>query len=223
MSRPGRRTAGRRRLGWLLALFLAAGLAGAVSVRFAPAGLPDLTAALWRLLGVRVATPAPTEAPPAGPGVALPPASQGTEPGTVVASGATFVWTTVYDKCRCTLSESGPALEGLVGLDAATLATELRDWRVASFDPRRVELTQTKTDKMCPAHTKRTLRLEDGKIVLYAGSLEDASVKLIPIGAASGSDLEVGDLGASEIEILKAGKSFDSEEEVYRYIEGLGD
>jgi len=200
-------------------------------------GVGDLAGNLWRILGVRVETPTPAEGPPAAAGGA--PGLTGAAAGgggsasgdagtaggdagtaTTVAPDAVFLWAVTFEACGCGTQAATEAPEGSVGLGRETLAIELRDWEITSFAPERVELARTDHEAMCPAHTKRTLRLEGGKLVLYAGSVDDPGVELILIITTG---IVTDDLNAEEAEILRTGRTFDSQEEVYSFIEGLGD
>lgn len=136
-----------------------------------------------------------------------------------VAAGATFVWTVDYQLCGCRVTDTTVAAAGVVGLTRQTLATELRDWEITSFRPDRVELRRTEAAVMCPKHAKRTLKLEQGRIVVYAGWSGDG-VRLIPVETTKYGEA---DLTAAEAEVLRVGRLFGSEQEVVRYLEGLGD
>jgi len=125
-----------------------------------------------------------------------------------------------YEQCGCVVTDVAPAESGLVGLTRQTLAIELGDWEITNFAPSRVEAKSVELATMCPKHTKRTLRLEDGKLVLYAGSLADQPPSLI---ALEPTGVTGDDLNSFEAEILKAGLSLGSQEEVVLYLEGLGD
>jgi len=219
---PGRRLSGRARLGrGLFVLAVAVLLALAAGRLLGGPGVGDLAGHLWRILGVRVETPTPAEGPPAATGGA--PGLTGaaaTGTATTVAPGAVFLWAVTFEACGCRTPEATEAPEGSVGLGRETLAIELRDWEITSFAPERVELARLDREAMCPAHTKRTLRLEEGKLVLYAGSVDDPGVELILIVTTG---IVADDLNAEEAAILSTGRTFDSQEEVYSFIEGLGD
>ena len=239
---PGRRLSGRARLGrGLFVLAVAVLLALAAGRLLGGPGVGDLAGHLWRILGVRVETPTPAEGPPAAtggaPGLTGAAATggggsasgdagaTGTAGGdagtaTTVAPGAVFLWAVTFEACGCGTQAATEAPEGSVGLRRETLAIELRDWEITSFAPERVELARWDLEAMCPAHTKRTLRLEEGKLVLYAGSVDDPGVELKLIITTG---IVTDDLNAEEAEILRTGRTFDSQEEVYSFIEGLGD
>ena len=235
---PQRRLSGRARLGrGLLVLAVAVLLALAAGRLLGGPGVGDLAGNLWRILGVRVETPTPAEGPPAAAGGA--PGLTGAAAGgggsasgdagtaggdagtaTTVAPDAVFLWAVTFEACGCGTQAATEAPERSVGLGRETLAIELRDWEITSFAPERVELARTDHEAMCPAHTKRTLRLEGGKLVLYAGSVDDPGVELKFIITTG---IVTDDLNAEEAEILRTGRTFDSQEEVYSFIEGLGD
>lgn len=224
---PGRRLSGRARLGrGLLLLAVAVLLALAAGRLLGGPGVGDLAGNLWRILGVRVETPTPAEGPPAAaggaPGLTGAAAAAGGDAGTAttVAPDAVFLWTVTFEACGCGTQAATEAPERSVGLGRETLALELRDWEITSFAPERVELARWDREAMCPAHTKRTLRLDEGKLVLYAGSVDDPGVKLILIVTTG---IVADDLNAGEAEILNTGLTFASQEEALRLIEGLGD
>ena len=228
---PGRRLSGRARLGrGLFVLAVAVLLALAAGRLLGGPGVGDLAGHLWRILGVRVETPTPAEGPPAAtggaPGLTGAAATGGGSASgdagtaTTVAPGAVFLWAVTFEACGCGTQAATEAPEGSVGLRRETLAIELRDWEITSFAPERVELARLDREAMCPAHTKRTLRLEEGKLVLYAGSVDDPGVELILIITTG---IVADDLNAEEAAILRTGRTFDSQEEVYSFIEGLGD
>jgi len=228
---PGRRLSGRARLGrGLFVLAVAVLLALAAGRLLGGPGVGDLATHLWRILGVRVETPTPAEGPPAAtggaPGLTGAAATGGGSASgdagtaTTVAPGAVFLWAVTFEACGCGTQAATEAPEGSVGLRRETLAIELRDWEITSFAPERVELARLDREAMCPAHTKRTLRLEEGKLVLYAGSVDDPGVELILIITTG---IVADDLNAEEAAILRTGRTFDSQEEVYSFIEGLGD
>jgi hypothetical protein len=193
-------------------------------------GVGDLATHLWRILGVRVETPTPAEGPPAAtggaPGLTGAAATGGGSASgdagtaTTVAPGAVFLWAVTFEACGCGTQAATEAPEGSVGLRRETLAIELRDWEITSFAPERVELARLDREAMCPAHTKRTLRLEEGKLVLYAGSVDDPGVELLLIITTG---IVTDDLNAGEVAILSTGLTFDSHEEALSLIEGLGD
>ncbi len=238
-----RRPSGRGRL---VAGFCALGLLVLVSVGvgrlWAGVGPFELSGSLWRFLGVRVVSPAPADGPPAEEKTGVPPSTeaggagaqaQGAGPagtgdpatlssgaGDTVVAGATFVWTVDYHQCGCEVTDDTLDVSGLVGLTRQALATELRDWEITSFAPSKVEARRVELAAMCPKHTRRTLRLEGGKLILYAGSIADQPPDLIPLGPTAVTE---GDLSPSEADLLGTGRSFDSQEEVVRYLEGLGD
>jgi hypothetical protein len=214
---PGRRLSGRARLGrGLFVLGVAVLLALAAGRLLGGPGVGDLTAHLWRILGVRVEAPAPAEGPPAATDMT----GGDTGTATTVAPDAVFHWRVTFETCGCGTQEATETPEGFVGLGQETLAIELRDWEITSFAPERVELVRLDREVMCPAHTKRTLRLEEGKLVLYAGSVGDPGVGLILVITTG---IVASDLNAEEAAILKTGRTFASQEEVYSFIEGLGD
>ena len=223
---PRRGLSGRARLGrGLLVLGVAVLLALAAGRLLDGPGVGDLAAHLWRILGVRVEAPTPAEGPPATTGGApglTGAASAGGDAGTAttVAPDAVFLWAVTFEACGCGTQAATEAPEGSVGLGRETLAIELRDWEITNFAPERVELARLDREVMCPAHTKRTLRLKEGKLVLYAGSVDDPSVELILIITTG---IVADDLNAEEAEILRTGRTFASQEEVYSFIEGLGD
>ncbi|HCW52106.1 MAG TPA: hypothetical protein DGR79_08640, partial [Clostridiales bacterium] len=174
---------GRRLLVGVVALvLLGAGLAGLGYYLGlgGPASGPDFSA-LWRLLGVRTATPAPddgtrTEASEAE--VLLPEDPDG-DPTEVVAPGAVVVRAYIYEKCGCVDVFNKEAEPGLVGLDRRSLAAELRDWEITAFSSDRVEMRHVDREQMCPYHTRRTVRFEDGRLVLYAGDVTDPAKDLV--------------------------------------------
>ena len=229
---PGRRLSGRARLGrGLFVLAVAVLLALAAGRLLGGPGVGDLAGNLWRILGVRVETPTPAEGPPAAaggaPGLTGAAATGGggsasgdAGTATTVAPGAVFLWTVTFEACGCGTPAATEAPEGSVGLGRETLAIELRDWEITSFAPERVELARLDREAMCPAHTKCTLRLDEGKLVLYAGSAEDPGVELILIVTTG---IVADDLNAEEAAILNTGLTFDSQEEALSLIEGLGD
>ena len=237
---PGRRHSGRARLGrGLFVLAVAVLLALAAGRLLGGPGVGDLATHLWRILGVRVEAPTPAEGPPAAtggaPGLTGAAGGGGSTSGdagatgtaggdagtaTTVAPGAVFLWAVTFEACGCGAPAATEAPEGSVGLGRETLAIELRDWEITSFAPERVELARLDREVMCPAHTKRTLRLDEGKLVLYAGSVDDPGVELILVITTG---IVADDLNAGEAEILNTGLTFDSHEEALRLIEGLGD
>jgi hypothetical protein len=229
---PGRRLSGRARLGrGLFVLAVAVLLALAAGRLLGGPGVGDLAGHLWRILGVRVETPTPAEGPPAAaggaPGLTGAAATGGggsasgdAGTATTVAPDAVFLWAVTFEACGCGTQAATEVPEGSVGLGRETLAIELRDWEITSFAPERVELARTDREAMCPAHTKRTLRLEEGKLVLYAGSVDDPGVELILIITTG---IVTDDLNAGEVAILSTGLTFDSHEEALSLIEGLGD
>jgi len=229
---PGRRLSGRARLGrGLFVLAVAVLLALAAGRLLGGPGVGDLAGHLWRILGVRVETPTPAEGPPAAaggaPGLTGAAATGGggsasgdTGTATTVAPDAVFLWAVTFEACGCGTHAATEAPERSVGLGRETLAIELRDWEITSFAPERVELARTDHEAMCPAHTKCTLRLEEGKLVLYAGSVDDPGVELILIITTG---IVTDDLNAGEVAILSTGLTFDSHEEALSLIEGLGD
>jgi hypothetical protein len=215
----------------LLVLAVAVLLALAAGRLLGGPGVGDLATHLWRILGVRVETPTPAEGPPAAaggaPGLTGAAATGGggsasgdAGTATTVAPDAVFLWTVTFEACGCGAQTATAAQEGFVGLGRETLALELRDWEITSFAPERVELARLDREVMCPAHTKRTLRLREGKLVLYAGSVDDPGVELILIVTTG---IVTDDLNAGEVAILSAGLTFDSHEEALSLIEGLGD
>ncbi len=234
MQRPRRyRLSGRRRL--------AIGLAALAFVALVCFGLGRLLAgsetlpfpaSLWSLLGVRMASPEPADGPEAearppssGPATTGPGPSEGTGgPSTAaadrIAQGATIVRIVDYEQCGDPDTTSTAAESGLVGLSREALALELRDWEIVSFAPDRVELKRVEVAGWCRKHTPRTLKLENGELILYAGSLGDQPPSLIVIKPTGFSE---SDLGASEAAILREGKTFESDEDVVQYLEGLSD
>jgi len=178
---------------------------------------PFGSGALWRILGVRVAPPAPTDGAPAGAGSEPSPGSGG---GNLIVAGAEFIWIVHYDLCGCTERDTSVAQDGLAGLDRQTLTAELRDWEIVTFAPARVEVRRSEGEAMCSRHSRRVLRLESGKLVLYAGSLDDPAVALLPLQPTS---ITEDDLAAAEVEMLRGGRGFSSQDEVVRFLEGLGD
>jgi len=204
-------------------LVLGVGLLGLVVLLCLGAGRllgsagPFGSGALWRILGVRVAPPAPTDGAPAGAGLEPAP---GSGAGNLIVAGAEFIWIVHYDLCGCTERDTSAAQDGLVGLDRQTLTAELRDWEIVTFAPARVEVRRSEGEAMCLRHSRRVLRLESGKLVLYAGSLADPAVALLPLQPTS---ITEDDLAAAEVEMLRGGRDFNSQDEVVRFLEGLGD
>jgi len=216
-------TPGRRRL---VSGFLA--LAAFVLVAFLVARLlthpqfGEWTTAFWRLLGVRTPSapsetePGPLAAPGQGDG-----AEQPTESPVVVGPDAVFVWSVVYESCGCTqVIAQGKAASGQVGLDRSGLARLIPDWEIVTFSPTLVEARRADFTSMCPRHSKRTLKLEEGRVMLYAGSVQDPDVRLILIGP---TEVTEDDLSPEEAAILREGRAFANQEQALRFLEGLGD
>ncbi len=248
MDRPRRNRVlrSRRLFLWLSVLALLTG--AALGVAGSRGGSAAWTGYLWKLLGVRVA-PSQVDGLPSeadggllpgdtgatggtggsggpgtspGPGASLPPGAD-TGPAAPgpdqVSAATTFAWTVDYDLCGDEVVEEAPAEPGLVGLTRESLAVELRDWEIKAFSPARVEVARHE-QAMCPKHTKRTLRLEDGELVVYAGAANQPGVELIRLGPTGITEDR---LSAAEAGLLRTGWILDSQEDVVRYLEGLGD
>jgi hypothetical protein len=217
---------GRARWPGRYRLIIGVGLIGVVVLlalgvgRFLGSTGPGSVADFWRFLGLRVAPPVPAGDAPAEAGSGLPSPSGTDGPQSRIAAGAEFTWETRYDLCGCTESDTIPAESGLIGLDRRTLSIELRDWEIRDFAPTKVNAARSEKETMCPRHNRRSLRLEAGKVTLYAGDLSDPAVKLLPLEVTS---ITEDILTSSEIEILMVGRSFGSQDEAVRYLEGLGD
>ncbi|MCL6581989.1 MAG: hypothetical protein K6U08_10360 [Firmicutes bacterium] len=184
--------------------------------------LGDWSAALWRLLGVRT-QPVPPQAE-GGPAALPDQGVGGQQPAAspvVVGPDAVFVWSVVYKSCGCTqVIAQGKAASGQVGLDRSALARLIPDWEIVTFSPTLVEARRADFTSMCPRHSKRTLRLEEGRVMLYAGSVQDPDVRLILIGP---TEVTEDDLSPEEAAILREGRAFANQEQAVRYLEGLGD
>lgn len=224
MRRPRGRPSFARRLvgGVVFLVVLSLALAGAGRL-LGRSTLPELYAALWHLLGLRVETPGQLEV---GQGQGEP-GGQGGRPapvpgsGQVVTAGASVVWTEHYEACKCRRPEMRPAEAWMVGLDQTALARELDDWTVARFTPELVELTRA-AGPWCEKHgSARTVRFEGDELMLYAGSLDDPTIELVPIGPIPRITRER--LDPITLEVLTRGLVLKSEDDVYRYLEGIVD
>ena len=177
-------------------------------------------AGLWRLLRVRVETPAPVDVGPGDPGAAgapVTPDGPGERP--VLSPGATVLWTYRHEECGCEETHSRPVSGGMVGLDEPTLAgeLELRDSLITAFS---AELVEVATDfpGWCPEHVGRTVRLQGDELLVFAGTLEHPDrlihIDTIPLR---------GSLDASLRDLLTEGHFFPDEETALRELEGIGD
>jgi len=220
---------GRRLLAGAVALvLLGAGLAGlGYYLGLAGSASGPAFSAFWRLLGVRTASPAPADrtGTEASEAEALLPEELDGDPTEVVAPGAVVVRTYVYEKCGCVDVFKKEAEPDLVGLGRRSLAAELRDWEITAFSSDRVEMRHVDREQMCPYHTRRTVRFEDGRLVLYAGDVTEPvkDLILLKVLKAMSEDEFLAAVGAEGVRAFKEGLVFSSEREVYRELEGLSD
>ncbi len=180
-------------------------------------GLDRLYAGLWRMLGVKVETPAPVDVgqgDPGSPGAAGTPDEDGQGP--VLAPDAIIVRVLRYGECGCEETQSQTVGASMAGLDKVSLAREFRDCTVTAFSAERAELTIT-VPGWCPDHKWRTVRLEDGRLLLYAGSLEAKNLIFIRVIETRGT------LDSYSTGFLTEGHSSPDEETLFRLLEGIGD
>lgn len=120
---------------------------------------------------------------------------------------------TTYAACNQQITESEPAPPEWQGMTQADLIARYPDIHVVSFTASKVVLALQAAG--CPYHG-RTIRLVDGKVIVYYGSPDN----LGPVKEVTSVD--VGKLTEADRKRLEDGIAASDDNEVKRILEGLG-
>lgn len=138
-------------------------------------------------------------------------------PARLVSTGpdTLLVFETDYSGCGRHLTRAEAAGADRAGLDREGLARRFPGWEVVSFTPGRVVLRRSEAGPCPPDLRYRTIALRGGRVVIMAGRPE------APGPVLTVTDITVDRLLPADRQKLERGFMVDSEEEAWRFLEGL--
>ncbi|MEW6547168.1 MAG: BofC C-terminal domain-containing protein [Bacillota bacterium] len=135
----------------------------------------------------------------------------------VVLEGARVLYRTTYLLCGYREEKEEPVWPELVGCTEQEFMTRHPGWTLVSFGPTRIEL-ERQVDAVCPEMVRyRFLTISDGKVAVYYGRSRDHLLlkELTTVRSES--------LLPEDRQLLQQGMVMEGDDQVARFLEGLGD